>query len=115
MQRALFAVVFICLLGAASRSAAQDSGEAIFKGKCAMCHGPDGSGKTVMGEKLKVADLRSPEVQKKTDAELTTVIIKGKGKMPANEGKLTKEQVAAVLAFTRDLGKKHQQPKQIRD
>lgn len=84
-----------------------DEGADLYKSKCAMCHGPDGSGKTMMGEKLKVADLRSADVQKKTDAELTAVITKGKDKMPAYEGKLTKEQVAKVIAFIRDLAKKH--------
>lgn len=78
-----------------------------YKSKCAMCHGPDGSGKTMMGEKLKVADLRSADVQKKSDADLCAIITKGKNKMPAYEGKLTKEQVAKVVAFIRDLSKKH--------
>ena len=84
-----------------------DEAADLYKSKCAMSHGPDGSGKTMMGEKLKVADLRSADVQKKTVAELTTIITKGKDKMPPYEGKLTKEQVAKVVAFIRDLGKKH--------
>jgi mono/diheme cytochrome c family protein len=88
-------------------TAVADEGGDVYKSKCAMCHGHNGSGKTVMGEKLKVADLRSADAQKKTDAELTAVITKGKDKMPAYEGKLTKEQVAKVVAFIRDLGKKH--------
>jgi mono/diheme cytochrome c family protein len=107
MKRALVAVVVLLLLGAVPRSAARDSAESIFKSKCAMCHGQDGSGKTVMGENLKVADLRSAEVQKKTDAGLAEIITKGKGKMPAYEGKLTKEQIAKLAAFIRGLGKKH--------
>jgi mono/diheme cytochrome c family protein len=83
-----------------------DEAADLYKSKCAMCHGPDGSGKSVMGEKLKVADLRSPDVQKKSDAELTCIVAKGKGKMPAYEAKLTKEQVAKVVTFIRELGKK---------
>ncbi len=86
-------------------SFAQD-GAATFKSKCAMCHGPDGGGKTAMGEKLKIRDLRSEEVQKQTDAELAQIVSKGKEKMPAYEGKLTKEQIDQVTAFVRELGKK---------
>jgi mono/diheme cytochrome c family protein len=84
---------------------AQETGESLFKAKCAMCHGPDASGKTAMGHSLKIPDLRSEEVQKKGDEEIRTVISKGKGKMPAYEGKLTKEQIDKLAAFIHGLGK----------
>ena len=70
-----------------------------------MCHGPDASGKTVMGEKLKVPDLHSEAVQKKSDVELRGVIGKGKDKMPAYEGKLNKEQIDKLVAYIRGLAK----------
>jgi mono/diheme cytochrome c family protein len=50
------------------RASAQETGESLFKGKCAMCHGADGAGKTMMGEKLKIPDLHSFDVQKKPDS-----------------------------------------------
>jgi cytochrome c6 len=87
-------------------AAAAEDGGALFKSKCAMCHGPDGSGKTMMGEKLKIPDLHSADVQKKSDADLRALITKGKDKMPGYEGKLTKEQIDALVAFIRGLGKK---------
>jgi mono/diheme cytochrome c family protein len=99
------AIGVVFLLAQSARS--QESGETLFKSKCAMCHGPDGAGKTMMGEKLKIPDLHSDVVQKKTDAELTQTITKGKGSMPSNEGKLSKEQVVSLVGFVRDLGKKH--------
>jgi mono/diheme cytochrome c family protein len=99
---ALLAALFVLI---PSLSLAQD-GAATFKGKCAMCHGPDGSAKTTMGEKLKIRDLRSEEVQKQTDAELAQIVTKGKEKMPAYEGKLTKEQIDQLITFVRELGKK---------
>lgn len=95
----------VLLLGFPAK--AQETGESLFKGKCAMCHGPDGAGKTMMGEKLKIPDLQSADVQKKSEADLKAVIAKGKDKMPAYEGKLSKEQIDSVAAFIRDLGKKH--------
>lgn len=83
-----------------------DDGATLFKSKCAMCHGPDGTGKTLMGDKLKIPDLHSADVQKKSDADLKTIITKGKDKMPAYETKLTKEQIDSLVAFTRSLAKK---------
>ena len=80
-------------------------GAAIFKAKCAMCHGPDGAGQTPMGKNLKVRALGSADVQKQTDAELTKWISDGKGKMPAYKGKLTPADIDAVLGFIRTLKK----------
>ncbi len=94
----------ICLLSTPVR--AQETGESLFKAKCAMCHSADGSGKSPMGEKLKIRDLHSADVQKQTDAELSAIITKGKEKMPAYESKLTKEQIEKLVAFVRALGKK---------
>jgi cytochrome c6 len=82
-----------------------DEGAATFKAKCAMCHGATGAGDTVMGKNLKLKDLGSAEVQKQSDAELTTVIAKGKGKMPPSEGKLSKDQINDVVKFIRTLKK----------
>jgi len=95
----------VLLLGLPTR--AQETGESLFKGKCAMCHGPDGAGKTTMGEKLKVPDLHSADVQKKSDADLKTIITKGKDKMPGYETKLSKEQIDKLVAFIRELAQKH--------
>jgi cytochrome c6 len=101
---ALFvAVLFLTLT--TSFAFAQD-GAATFKAKCTMCHGPDGGGKTTMGGKLNIHDLRSAEVQKQTDAELAQIVTKGKNKMPPYDGKLTKEQIDQVVAYVRELAKK---------
>src|SRR6266571_4717582 len=78
-------------------------GGAIFKAKCAMCHGPDGSGQTPMGKSLKIRSLGSQEVQKQTDAELIKIITDGKGKMLAYKGKLTDEEIKQLVAHIRTL------------
>lgn len=80
---------------------------ATFKAKCAMCHGADAAGKTVMGAKLNIRDLRSAEVQKQSDAELLQAITKGKNKMPAFDGKLSADEIKALEGYIRELGKKH--------
>ena len=84
---------------------AADSGADLFKGKCAMCHGADGKGDTAMGKRLGIKDLGSADVQKQSDAELTSDITKGKGKMPAYEGKLSGDQIQDLVKFIRTLKK----------
>lgn len=81
-------------------------GAALYKAKCAMCHGPDGAGKTPMGQKLNIRDLQSADVQKQADAALSQIIAQGKGKMPAFGQKLTDDQIKLLVAHIRTLGKK---------
>jgi cytochrome c5 len=54
-----------------------------------------------MGKKLNVKDIGSPEIQKMTDAQLTEIVAKGKNKMPAYDGKLTADQIKALVAHMR--------------
>ena len=82
-----------------------DAGGDTFKAKCAACHGATGAGDTTMGKNLKLRDLGSADVQKQSDDELTATITKGKGKMPAYDGKLTKDQISDVVKFIRSLKK----------
>jgi len=73
---------------------------ATFKAKCAACHGADGKGK----ESMKTPDFTSAGVQNKSDADLSTIITNGKGKMPAYKS-LTPDQVKDMIAFIRSLKK----------
>ena len=85
---------------------AQD-GAALYKSKCAACHGPDGTGNVPTGKALGVTDLTSADVQKQTDAQLTDSIANGKGKkMPAYKGKITDDQIKGLVGYIRELGKK---------
>ena len=85
---------------------APSDGAGLFKAKCAMCHGPDGAGKTLMGQKLSIRDLHSADVQKQADAALSQMIAQGKGKMPAFSQKLSDDQIKLLVAHIRELGKK---------
>jgi cytochrome c6 len=85
---------------------AQDAGAALFKTKCAACHGADGKGETAIGKANKLRDLSSAEVQQQSDADLTTIITNGKGKMPAYAKSLKPEQIKDLLAYIRGLAKK---------
>jgi len=106
MNRKLVVIVLtaaILLIVPAAFAAAD--GAALYKAKCASCHGADGSGQTAMGKAMKLRDLRSPEVQKQSDAELTKITADGKGKMPAYKGKLTDAEISALIAHMRTLKK----------
>jgi hypothetical protein len=64
--------------------------------------GADGSGSEV-GKSLNVPDLRSPAVQKLSDAELAQVIATGKGGMPSFKTSLSQQQIHALVAHIRSL------------
>jgi|ERR1700722_235223 cytochrome c6 len=85
---------------------AQNDAEKIYKTNCVLCHAADGSGSSPSGKALKAEDLRLALVQKKSDAELTSAITNGKGKMPAFEKKLKPDQIAQLVAYIRALPKK---------
>lgn len=94
------------VLVSTSAPARAQSDAALFKAKCAACHGADGKGDTSMGKALKVRDLSSDDVQKQTDEQLTDITANGKAKMPAYKGKLTDDQIKQLVAYIRTLKKK---------
>ena len=101
---ALFLVLIYVPFGIAR---GQSTGADLYKSKCAACHAPDGSGNTPAGKTLGVGDLRSPDTQKLSDAQLAEIIAKGKNKMPAYEKSLTPDQINGLVAFIRELAKKN--------
>jgi mono/diheme cytochrome c family protein len=100
----IFALLFVITQGSA---VAEDSaGTDVYKAKCMTCHAKDGSGNTPVGKSLQSADLRSPEVQKKPDAELSESISEGKGNMPAFKTLLSADEIHSVLVYVRTLAPK---------
>jgi cytochrome c6 len=104
MKTTITVVLLLCTAVMASAAAQGTSGKDLFVGKCAMCHGADGSAKTTMAKNLKIRDFHSPEVQKQSDPDLKAIISNGKGKMPAFQGKLSGEQIDHLVSFIRELG-----------
>jgi cytochrome c6 len=93
-----FAVVLTLSLSAHSQDAS-----ALFKSKCAACHGADGAG-SAMGKKLGAHDFTTDEVQKMSDAQLADTITNGKNKMP-KYASLKPEEVKGLVAYIRTLKK----------
>jgi cytochrome c6 len=85
---------------------ADDEAAPLFKTKCAACHGPDGKGETPMGKTSALRDLASADVQKRSDADLTTLISAGKNKMPAYGKSLSADQIKSLVGYVRGLAKK---------
>jgi mono/diheme cytochrome c family protein len=90
-----FGLMTVCPSSAVAQDAA-----ATFKSKCAVCHGPDGK-----GGRMGTRDFASPEVKTETDAQLTDIITKGKGKMPSFTGKLSDADIKGLVAYIRSLAK----------
>jgi len=57
----------------------------------------------LLGKNLKLRALSSSDVQMKSDAELTTIIGKGRNKMPRFDDKLSKDQIRALVGYIRSL------------
>ena len=96
-------LVCMSLLAISSTSFAQSPGADIYKSKCQSCHAADGSGNTPAGKSMKARPFNSPEVMKMSDDDLIQVTRDGRGKMPAYAGKLTDDQIKAVVAHIRTL------------
>jgi cytochrome c oxidase cbb3-type subunit III len=106
ISKAICAAAGALLFALGPVARADNSGETAFKQKCTACHAADGSGNNFMGKKFNIPDLRAPEAQKLTDAELTDIISKGKNKMPAYDKTLKAEEIKGLVAYIRSIAKK---------
>lgn len=99
-------VLNLALLATGTMSFAQNTGEAIYKAKCQMCHGVTGAADTPAGKAMKAKPFNDPEVAKMSDSALLNVTKNGSGKMPAYKDKLTDAQLQQVVAYIHELEKK---------
>jgi cytochrome c6 len=81
------------------------SSASTFRAKCAVCHGQDGGGSQV-GKTMNVPDLRSPAIQKQSDAELAQIISDGRGGMPSFKGSLSDDRIHGLVTYVRSLAQK---------
>jgi mono/diheme cytochrome c family protein len=100
----IFAGLTLFVFSIARANLGPDSAASIatFRTKCALCHGPDGRGSAV-GRSMNVPDLRSPEVQKLPDAQLTQFISDGKGGMPSFKSSLSEDQIHGLVTYIHSL------------
>jgi mono/diheme cytochrome c family protein len=83
-----------------SLSWAGDDGGALFKTKCAACHGADATGKPA----AKIPSLVSEDAKKMSDADLSKAITE-KPKHAGVAKSLTPDQVKMVVSYIRSIQK----------
>ena len=109
MKKAVVITIALFVLSVALPVAAAEDGAALFKTKCAACHGKTGAADTPVAKAKNIKDLGSADIQKMTDAELTDMIANGgKNKTKGHEFKakgLTDDQITALVSFIRTLKK----------
>jgi mono/diheme cytochrome c family protein len=109
MKKLIVFSVALLVAGAASVRAA-DAKENWEK-NCAKCHGPDGKGKTKMGEKLGIKDYTDAKVQDTMkDDEMVKAIKEGvkdgeKTRMKAFGDALSDDEIKALVKHVRDFKK----------
>lgn len=109
MTKLIILIVMIALalfLMLPNLSWAADDGAAIYKAKCAVCHGADLAGKPA----AKAPSLIGDETKKASDADLADMIANGgkdKKAMHAFASKgVTPDQVKMVISYIREAQKK---------
>ncbi|MCA1593723.1 MAG: cytochrome c, partial [Acidobacteria bacterium] len=86
--------------GKSSQAAAQ--GKEIYAANCARCHGVDGHSRTTLGQMVSAPDLTDAQLLGDlSNGRIETLIMRGRGGMPAFGTKLTRKEVADVAAYVR--------------
>lgn len=112
MLRLLLASAVLCVSSARATEGDKPKADAevekaktVYKTKCAACHGKDAKGSPAMAKMFKAPpaalDLMDEESLGKKDDELSSIILKGRGKMPAFGG--LKNDIEAVVRYLRGL------------
>jgi mono/diheme cytochrome c family protein len=93
----------ICMASAAqfAQAASATAGQAVYKAKCQMCHGADGSGNL---PKAKANPLGGATAQALSDADLKKAVTAGTGTMKPVAG-VAGADLDNVIAFVRTLKK----------
>ena len=91
--------IVVCLACAVSFA---QSGDATYKAKCAMCHGPAGTPSAGMAKMMGIKAVSDPDIQKLSVDQMSAAIKNGKGKMKPIAG-LTDAQIKDAVAFYRGL------------
>jgi mono/diheme cytochrome c family protein len=88
-------------LGATNATKADDA-PAIFKTKCAVCHGAGGKGDSPAGKSMGAADLTKSAASKSAE-DLKGTIEKGRNKMPAYGKSLKPGEIDGLVAYIKSL------------
>ena len=112
MRETLRAVSFVLVLllassGAVACSGGANPGARVFRKRCSACHGRDGAGRTRFAEGRPFADLTDGRWKHGPDrASVRRLVAEGDpaSTMPPFDGRLTPEEIDAVVDFALALG-----------
>jgi mono/diheme cytochrome c family protein len=106
MRITLAFLALAVLASTPSHAADAKAGKDAYDKSCKSCHGADGTPNAGLAKMLKVdiKDLKSPEVQAMSDADLKNIVTAGKGKMHAI-GAVSGSALDDVVAYVRTLKK----------
>ena len=109
-MKTIVSLIATLLVASAISGRAADA-KALWTANCTPCHGASGKGDTKMGQTLGAMDLTNASKQSSfSDAQATTAIkdgVKQNGKttMKAFGGKLSDDDIKALVAYVRTLKK----------
>ena len=82
-------------------------GKKYFAGKCARCHGKDGTGNPKMtpllNTSIKKLNLHRDEIRHKSVIQIEAIIDSGNHRMPKYGGKLTDSQIHDIASYVKVL------------
>jgi mono/diheme cytochrome c family protein len=87
-----------------SRKPQPTGAKVLYVENCARCHGADGRSQTPMGKIFEAPNLTDADWWKKerlSDKRIAATIRDGRNQMPAFGKKLSKEEIAALVAFVK--------------
>jgi mono/diheme cytochrome c family protein len=106
MRTVLTGLALAVLASNAAWAADAKAGGAAYDKSCKSCHGADGTPNAAVAKMMKVdmKDLKSADVQSKSDADIKKIITEGQGKMKPVTA-VTGAAVDNVIAYVRSLKK----------
>jgi len=86
------------------KAAQLERGREVYSANCGRCHGADGRGRTRMGETVEPPDLSDPDwMRGRSNTRMIASVANGRGQMPAFKKKLSRQDIAASVAYVRTL------------
>jgi len=95
-------VVLAALVALASAMSFADDGAAIYKAKCAMCHGASGTPSAGMAKAMGIKPTSDPAMAGLSADQVAATVKDGKGKMKPVAG-LSDADVKSVAAYFKTL------------
>ncbi|HJQ33306.1 MAG TPA: cytochrome c [Pyrinomonadaceae bacterium] len=84
------------------RSSQLTRGREVYASNCRRCHGDDGAGHTRMAEMVEPPDMTDPAWQRgRSTSRMIASVSNGRGQMPAFKKKLSRQDIAAAVAYVR--------------